>query len=293
MSTLPRVLDGICEVAHEYDWFVVDQWGVLHDGYTAHPGARACLQQLRRHGPVALISNTSRRVDTARAVLRRLGFTDDLYDACFTAGELAARWLEAFAAKRTERVRVCSLLRPPGPDSLLRSVDVDVVSAVEDADVVLVEGTDGGLKTSRDPALRRALERRLPLLCGNPDIRSIQPDGSFLWCPGAFAEQYAAMGGPVFQFGKPKPAIYKAARQATGGRARGLAFGDSLEHDVAGAQNAGLAAVLVTRGIHGPDLDLRPGQRPDPHAVAEIAHRYETTVDYATANFAWGNESDG
>ncbi|HCH64883.1 MAG TPA: TIGR01459 family HAD-type hydrolase, partial [Deltaproteobacteria bacterium] len=223
MSTLPRIVDGIHEIAHEYDWFVVDQWGVLHDGYTAHPGAHDCLRALRSIGPVALISNTSRRVDSARAVLRQLGFSDDLYDACFTAGELAARWLEARTVESAQRLRVFSLLRPPGVDSLLHTVQVDIVQDVDSADVILVEGTDGGARTQHDATLQRAQERQLPLLCGNPDVRSIQPDGSFLWCPGAFAEQYAALGGSVFHFGKPRPGIYEAARTATGGRSRGLA----------------------------------------------------------------------
>ena len=141
------------------------------------------------------------------------------------------------------------------------------------------------------PQKHLPLPRQLPLLCGNPDIRSIQPDGSFLWCPGAFAEQYAAMGGPVVHFGKPRPGIYEAARAATGHRARGLAFGDSLEHDVEGAHSAGLGIVLITRGIHGPDLGLVPDARPDPNRIAELAHQYGTHVEYAATSFVWGGDA--
>ena len=285
MVSLPRVLDGIGPIAADHDWFVVDQWGVLHDGHTAHPGAIDALRRLRQHGPVVLISNTSRRVATAEAVLARLGFDRDLYDACFTAGELAARWLAEHAASGP--VRVHSLLGPPDAESLLHTVPVTLADSVADADVVLVAGTWRSARTDFDPALRRAAERGLPLLCANPDVRSIQPDGSFIWCPGAFAERYAAMGGAVVHFGKPKPALYEAARAVVGDRARGLAFGDSLAHDVRGARDAGIAIVLVTRGIHGPDLALGPHDRPRADRVAQLAHRYGTSVDFAISSFRW------
>ncbi len=287
MPPLPRILDGISDVVHHHDWFVVDQWGVLHDGHAPHPGAIDALRRLREVGPVALVSNTSRRVSDAEAVLQFLGFSPDLYDACFTAGELAAGWLQEFVAAARHRVRVHTLLGPPSGESVLAGLPVDVVGSVDHADVLLVAGILRGPVDHHDPALRQALDRGLPLLCCNPDVRSIEPDGSFVWCPGAFAERYAAMGGPVFHFGKPKPAIYAAARAATGHRSRGLAFGDSMQHDVRGARDAGLQIAFVTRGIHGPDLGLDPHTPPDAEAVAQLALKYSTLVDYALPSFRW------
>ena len=287
MPPLPRVLDGISDVVHAYDWFVVDQWGVLHDGHQAHPGAVDALRRLTAVGPVALVSNTSRRTAAAEATLRQLGFGPELYTTCWTAGELAARWLEDHIARSARRVRVHSLFGPPGPESLLAGLPVDVVPQVEQADVVLTAGTFGHARSAFDPVLTTAAARALPLLCANPDVRSIQPDGSFLWCPGAFAERYAAMGGRVVHFGKPTPGIYTAARTAAGADGRGLAFGDSLQHDACGARAAGLAITLVTRGIHGPDLALGPGERPRPGAVAQLAREHGTSVDFVCTDFRW------
>ena len=283
----PRIVDHIRSIAPAYDWFIVDQWGVLHDGHTAHPGAVEALRHLRAHGPVALISNTSRRIPVAEAVLQRLGFPPHLYDACFTAGELAARWLEDHITALGRTARVHSLLGPPGPTSMVASLDVVHTPEIDHADVILVAGTHPGPRTTFDPILRAGLTRGLPLLCANPDVRSIQPNGSFLWCPGAFAERYEQLGGTVHRFGKPGRALYTAARTVLGDPGRGLAFGDSLEHDVRGAHNAGLAIGLVTRGIHGPDLGLSPLARPCPDRVAQLAQQYGTSVDYAMATFRW------
>lgn len=282
---LPIILDGIAEVARQHHWFIVDQWGVLHDGYRAHPGAIDALRRLREVGPVALVSNTSQRIGRAQEALGALGFSEDLYDACFTAGELAARWLMA----RPEAV-VYSLGDPPPP--LLAELACRTTRAIAEADVVLAGLTWRGPRHAPRAELEAAAAQGLPLLCANPDVRSIQPDGSFIWCPGAAADDYAKMGGEVHHFGKPKAAMYDAARAALGvddGRVgpRGLAFGDSLAHDVRGAHEAGIPIVFLTRGIHGPELGLRTTDPPNAGAIRDLALRYDTFVNYASPVFQW------
>ena len=51
----------------------------------------------------------------------------------------------------------------------------------------------------------------MPLLCLNPDRVSVQPDGTFALCPGAFAARYETMGGSVRTWGRPGAGIYAAA----------------------------------------------------------------------------------
>ena len=38
---------GVAELAERYDHFLIDQWGVLHDGHAAYPDAIDCLRRLR------------------------------------------------------------------------------------------------------------------------------------------------------------------------------------------------------------------------------------------------------
>ena len=287
MSTLPRILHGLHEIAHEHDAFIVDQWGVLHDGHTLHPGARHALAHLRAHGPVALVSNTSSRLGPAQEVVRALGLQDDDYDAFFTAGELAASWLEGHIAAHGGRLSVLTLPHPQGAERLLGGLAVDLTDTVSDADVIAVMGITRRSPKLWDAPLQAAVDRGLPLLCANPDIRSLQPDGSYCWCPGAFAVRFAELGGTVHTFGKPRPDIYRAAHAALGHPARVAAFGDSLEHDIAGANGVGFTAVLVTRGIHGPDLGLAPTDAPLPGPTAALADRFGVKVDAALATFRW------
>ncbi len=79
--------------------------------------------------------------------------------------------------------------------------------------------------------------------------------------PGTLARHYASQcGGRVVLMGKPAPVIYREALAMLGLPAEAtLAVGDSLEHDIGGAQAAGVDSVLVLGGIHAGDVGLQGG----------------------------------
>lgn len=270
---MPRILDGLLDILPGYDVFIVDQWGCMHDGEQAHPGAVPALEAMRATGrPVVLVSNSSRPAAPSVDILRGLGFADHLYDAMLTAGELARIWLDAErAAGRLERA--WSVFSAPGPTSVLAQMDFPMADRPGDADVLVVSGITFEDEAAHDPVLQAGVERDLPLLCLNPDRVSVQPDGSYCLCPGTFAARYAAMGGRVRSWGKPGRAIYDAALAHSPGWRRGLAIGDSLEHDVAGGRAAGLDTVLITRGIHWPSLADAPTARADPARLHALCTR--------------------
>lgn len=290
----PRCLSGLAELAPAYRAFLVDQWGVVHDGHRVHPGAIDCLRRLRAHGPVVLISNTSRAQDEAAAALRRLGVPDDAWDAQLTSGELALRWLEAAHARGLRRA-LC-LPAPSEPDAVLCRAPTAEVFDVEAADLLVGTGISDGPADAWDPVLARARARGLPLLLTNPDLVSVRPDGGFHLCPGTYGARYAALGGEVIRLGKPEAPLYAEALRLAFGAAPGgrpgpaLAIGDSLHHDLAGARGAGLDAVLITRGVHGAELDAPPGADPSPASVAALAAREGEPVRYYLGALRWAPE---
>jgi ribonucleotide monophosphatase NagD (HAD superfamily) len=103
-----------------------------------------------------------------------------------------------------------------------------------------------------------------------------------IYCAGAIAERYAALGGPVIQAGKPYPEIYKraiAAAQARGLKQadpRVLAIGDGLATDLKGAVNAGIDMLFVSSGIHRDKLhpEDRSGIPLDPETLSELLDEY-------------------
>ena len=114
-----------------------------------------------------------------------------------------------------------------------------------------------GMAPYRD-LLEDAVERSVPMLCANPDQRTIDVDGvTPLYMPGTMADAYRDMGGEVVLYGKPGVSHFAAALRAAGvdDAGRALMVGDSLRHDVLGAAAAGLDSLFVVdSGVHAKDL---------------------------------------
>ena len=89
-----RFCGGLADLAGAYDAFLIDQWGVLHDGYVPYGGAVDCLRRLVAAGKrVVLISNSGRRAQESGERLARIGLSPDGYSDLVTSGEIAWRML--------------------------------------------------------------------------------------------------------------------------------------------------------------------------------------------------------
>ena len=247
------------QIAGDYDAFIIDLWGVVHDGVTPYAGAMACLQNLVGRKTL-LLSNAPRRSASAQILLRRLGVTDNLYASILTSGEAA--WLalrdrtDPWFSRLGRRVYH---LGPQRDRNVLEGLSLEVVGTPAEADFVLNTGPDDDSKDPRElatfmPELEACLRAALPMICANPD-RVVMRAGARILCAGALAEKYQAMGGDVFSLGKPDPAIYRMALTILDtAPSRVLAIGDSLHTDIAGAAGAGIDSFWVLGGIHWDEL---------------------------------------
>jgi HAD superfamily hydrolase (TIGR01459 family) len=247
------VLGGIEPLIKRYDGFLLDQFGVLHDGVGPFPGVLTALEALRRAGrSVVILSNSGKRAAPNAARLGAIGIGRGLYADLVSSGEAAWQGLRHGTDESLAGLgRRCLLVVRGGDRSAVEGLDLEIVADAGAADFVLLAGLDAGDEARRQvaDALARALERRLPLICTNPDQLSLEGDGRVPG-PGSFARRYEAMGGEVRWIGKPWPAIYRAAlaRMALP-PARIVAVGDSLDHDIAGAAGFGIDGALVTKGV--------------------------------------------
>jgi HAD superfamily hydrolase (TIGR01459 family) len=251
-------VSGMAALAPAYEGFIVDLWGVIHDGVAPYPGAAECLRRLQG-GPVLLLSNAPRRAHAAQKMLRRMGIEDALYGAILTSGEAVWRALKQRTDPWFARLGGRAFLLGPERDrNILADLDLTVVESPEDADFVVNTGPDDlsdptGLAPFI-PILERCRRAALPMICANPDLEVIR-GGVRVLCAGALADYYAVNGGDVRTVGKPLRAIYDSALQALGVQPdRVLAVGDSLRTDIAGAAVAGLDSAWVVGGIHAEEL---------------------------------------
>jgi HAD superfamily hydrolase (TIGR01459 family) len=249
-----------------------DIWGVVHNGLEAFPEACEALHSHRsRGGTVILITNAPRPADSVQRQLRKLGVTDETYDAIVTSGDLTRHYVAGHPGRKV------FWLGPERDSSIYRGLDA-VLSALEGADYLICTGLlDDETETAEDyrPMMLKARERNLPFICANPDI-VVERGDRLIYCAGAIAELYRELGGEVIFYGKPHRPIYEramelAAEQRQGrtvSRERVLAIGDSVRTDLVGAHGFGIDCLFVTRGIHSEEFEGI--DQLDPTSVKEL-----------------------
>ena len=269
------VLPGVAQLAARYDGFILDLWGVIHDGLAPLPGALECMATLiDGEKRIALLSNAPRRADDVARRIAKIGVPAALYHCVVSSGEEAWRHLrdrdDPFYAALGRR---CLQIGSERDLEIRDGLDLDFVDSPEAADFILNTGPAGWQDRVEDyeAVLRRALRRRLPMVCANPDL-VVNHGGALALCAGALAQFYESIGGAVRWHGKPYPSVYETCLALLGvaDRRRILAVGDSLRTDLAGAAAAGLDSLFVAGGIHAQEFGA-VGERPLDLAAIEAA----------------------
>ena len=203
-------LTSVEELANRYDTFLVDQWGVLHDGQSLYPGVLDCLERLQvADKRVILLSNSGKPAAANRPRLEQFGIVPELYTGLVTSGDVARRKLERREFPFTPELgqRYLFLNSDDNP-SLVTGLDLEPVDSVQAADFILLSGVrDDKDGLFYQDILDQALELNRPIICLNPD-RVRFSGGQFTFSAGAVAEAFARMGGIAHFIGKPHPAIY-------------------------------------------------------------------------------------
>jgi len=250
------ILDGIAPIADRYDGYVLDLWGVVHDGKRPYPGVPEALGQLKARGKrVVFLTNAPRRAWFIQGMLDRMGLDRGLYDGILSSGELAWRMLKAKDHPWFARLGPKAFHIGPERDlSVAEDGAAVLVADAASADFLLNTGPDpdrGSHDVSRYmPALEAAARHRLPMLCVNPD-RHVMVGAERLICAGALADLYQPLCDDIFEVGKPDPAVYEPVMAMLGlaDRSRVVAIGDTPHTDLAGAQGFGIDALWALTGL--------------------------------------------
>lgn len=247
-------IERLSEIADQYDLFLVDQFGVLHDGRTAYPGAIDGLAGLASNGcKIVVLTNSGKGAAENQARLNALGFPSSSFDAVVSSGQVALRLVKERALGRGLATGAhVFVLGRAGDTYAFSSEDFILVDRPEDAAVLVFAGSDAprtSLSAYRS-MLGGAALAGVPAICANPDITMLR-DGVLVPAPGAIAKMYEELGGLVEYVGKPQKAIFEHAlgifEQGTAYRV--LMIGDSPQHDVAGARSMGFSTLLVRTGV--------------------------------------------
>ena len=252
--TIP-VISSIKDLGLHYRAWLVDIWGVVHNGHRPFPRAVAATRSFRASGGiVVLLSNSPRPSPGVQEQLRRLGVPDDAYDATVTSGDLTRHELAR------HKGAVVFHLGPERDLPIFQGIDVRL-GTPEEAELVVCSGLfDDETETPEDydGLLSELAARKLPMICANPD-HLVERGDRLVYCAGALAAIYARVGGSVLYAGKPHAPIYALALETVAALAgesiakdQVLAIGDGVNTDIAGAASFGIDAVFVASGLHVP-----------------------------------------
>jgi len=268
----PKKISGLRDIAKNYEVFLVDVVGVVHDGFKAYPGAIPALNALiRAQKTVIFFSNSPRPGPLLRTQLDQLGVRGAFQ--VFTSGDAARLFLSRYAHKRLFH------LGGARNEDILQRMEIKTVETLAEADLVLLSvfiEQDESL-TQFDSLLSEIAQRKLPVLCANPDKIAVHGK-RVRYCAGTFAERLETLGSQVFYCGKPSLDFYNLCDQTflkTVPKHKILMIGDTLDTDIEGARRFQIESLWVLTGnaancLHGKELEtfLR-SSHPQPTYVSD------------------------
>jgi len=245
----------------DYDFFLFDQWGVLHNGHKKFPQAENCLKILKdKNKKVVLISNSSMPTSYSINNLKKIGISENLYDYCITSGQIA---LNSIKKDIYSKYGInCFPLKLS--KNKIKIFNLKCTKNIQKANFAMIADLDAGL-TILDFAknLDLMLKHNIPLLCSNPDFL-VDDNNQLSMCGGTVAKLYEDMGGKVYRYGKPFKPIYININKKMKiiDPSKVLVIGDSLWHDVAGGNEMGFDCLWIKNGIHKSYLNKKKEIQP-------------------------------
>mmetsp|Transcript_22607 Transcript_22607/g.42497 ORF Transcript_22607/g.42497 Transcript_22607/m.42497 type:complete len:328 (-) Transcript_22607:62-1045(-) len=307
MPPTPTITSGLTpSIVSRYSAFILDQYGVLHDGAKPLPGAVDAIKHLKAaNKKLAILSNTSASSDSCLDRLYgKLGFPQASFDVAITSGGECSKYFSSRPAKQDGTPTKVMLFTWSGEEATIKTTqfidslgNIEITSDPDAADVAISHGSDvvlesieklgkstadskfdlGKLRTEctyecLDPYLKALSDRKVPMFSANPDLKVVTPSNEISYMPGVICKRYESeFNGEVTYFGKPHREHFLACKTALGIDSDDLIchVGDSLHHDILGANAAGISSVFVGSGIHR-DECMKDGEVDEAMVMAMI-----------------------
>ena len=249
-----KEIQSLLDLINDYDLFLFDQWGVIHDGKNIFPKAEDVflhLQNLKKQ--VVIISNSGKKSSDNISRMKKLGAKNTLNVPLITSGDVCRDLLvnkKNYFKNFGDRYFVVATEYP-----LLSETQYQQVHSLEKSDFLLLCTTTNFDEYDLiDNIFNQAINLKLPLVCSNPDVLGISGEDVHP-STGDLAIKYKKMGGKTHIIGKPGDEIFEFALNSTGiDKIKTLMIGDSLFNDIYGANQFNIDSLLITSGIHKKDF---------------------------------------
>ncbi len=288
---------GLSDISDSYMGIIIDDWGVLHDGEDAFPGAVDCLKEFKeRKKHIIILTNDRKNYDDKKAELKKMGIGPSLYQDIVTPTIVIQQGLtEQKDGIFKDIGKTAFVITRRGDVSMLEGTGIEVTDDIERADFVLLLGMDYPMKTLEhyDPVIRRAIQRRLKAVCANQDSKGLIGT-NFLMGPGLLARRYEDAGGIVYYIGKPHKYIFQKCVDLFQAKeiypSHTVMLGDTMAHDIVGAQAAGIDTCLFKSGLHAANFMHCTNLKEVDNTLKNLIIQYGNVMPkYLVDEMQWGN----
>ena len=267
-----RKLDHLFEIYDFYDTFVIDLWGVIHNGITLNQKAIEVIDHLKKNSKkIVFLSNAPRPSEKVIKFLTNLKMDKKFLTDVITSGEAAMH-----AVNKHKFGKKFYHLGPPRDFCIFEKVKENKTS-IENCDFILCTGLFDEHEEDLD-FYKKFLEKHISkkLVCTNPDLivhRGVKEE----YCAGYIAKIFENLGGETIYYGKPHKAIYEMCFTDS---EKVLAIGDNLRTDIKGANNLNKDCLLISDGVHRSEFS-------NDNELKKLLKKYDVKVNYYQKELEW------
>ena len=267
-----KKLEHISEIFNEYDTFIIDLWGVMHDGVKLNPKAIEAVERLNKSAKkVIFLSNAPRPSSKVINFLLKMGMDQKHLSNVLTSGEAAMH-----SINKKKFGNTFFHLGPQRDNSVFDKIK-DNQRKIEKSDFILCTGLfddhDDDLDYYKN-LLRAHTSKKL--VCTNPDLTVHRGNIEEL-CAGSVAKVFEDLGGEAVYFGKPYKEVYNMCFKSS---EKVLAIGDNLRTDIKGANNLNIDCVFISDGVHRNEFK-------DISELETLFNKYKVKANFFQKELKW------
>jgi len=267
-----KELNHLSEIYKNYDTFIIDLWGVMHNGMELNPKAIVAVEQLENNSKkIVFLSNAPRPSSKVINFLLKMNMDRKYLSNVVTSGEAAMR-----AINKNQFGKTYYHLGPPRDTSIFEKVK-DNKTDLESCDFILCTGLfdeyEKDLEYYKKLLINHVSKK---LVCTNPDLTVHRGNVEEL-CAGSVAKVFEELGGEVIYFGKPHEEVYKMCFNSN---EKVLAIGDNLRTDIKGANNLNIDCIFISDGVHRDEYK-------NTTELKSLLKKYKVNANFFQKEFKW------
>ena len=267
-----KKLNHLAEIYNSYDTFIIDLWGVIHNGIKLNLKAIEAIENLiKNKKKIIFLTNAPRPSSIVKQFLLDLGMKENLLKNIMSSGEASMKALE-----KNRFGRLFFHLGPNKDNEIFINIRANKTS-LDQCDFILctglIEDKEEDLEYHKN-LLKNYVSKKL--ICTNPDL-IVHRGESVEYCAGTIAKLFESIGGDSIYFGKPHKEIYTMCFDDS---EKVIAIGDNLNTDIRGANNMNIDSIFISNGVHRSEFK-------DDDEIKALTSKYKVEVNYYQSQLVW------